>query len=426
ISAIQIFNFHPYVLAFCPDSTDVYEITDKSSPPRHITSLTPPSKGTFRSGTIFLRPGAVIVDPSRDAIIIVENRLHVWNLHSGQEQRTIDLFGTVSEFPIIYDKGRVLVTLTDEAEEEGEERTDFWILACNPFGLEPTDYDFITQIRIPAPERHEVYNHVLYSREHGVVVGQHISLTSQPLKLHYWSPKRQPDDESQPPTHTISLPMTLDGARSMLAQYAVSIDDHRFVLSTLETVLGSPDVPGSSQTVIRAHVLPSLETIWEADPIPGQAHAIYHLPKQGVTIAFGKANESIDDDDPVHATWIVVVDVEHGKRLQFTKLNHREIEKKIFFCSLTTSVTEEGEIVPSDEPEIVFVSGQGEVATLPIARYLKEGLTAGQFGALEKTIQSSDFRLDEDYVSLLSNQVSIGQLSVAAMGGDNLLSLFTW
>lgn len=421
LKASQVHLAYPYVVAFSEEGTNIYEIT--SSALKHISSLTPPYDGFFRGGEIYLREGAVIVDPSRDTIIIVENKVHVWNLHDGQHQNTIGLFGTICDIPIIYDEGRVLVTLSDETEEEGEQRTDFWVLACNPFDLEPQGYSYLTEVRIPALEDNQLFHHVLSSAEHGVVVGEHTSLTTKPLRLHYWSPEGQPYDDSMPPAHTIEIPITLSDADSMLAQYATLIDDNTFALATLETVLGSPDAPGVHQTVIRAHSLPSLNTLWQADAIPGKAEHLYHLANQRIIIAIGKESEGIDDS-PDYATWIVALDAEHGKRLQYTKLNHQKIGKEVVACSLTTSVTEEGKIVPSDKPDIVFVTDKGDISTFSLATFLEEGLPVGHPGALEKTVHSSGLQLKE--VERLPGRVSIGQRSVAALDDDGSLSVFTW
>ncbi|KAJ8072666.1 hypothetical protein PM082_016225 [Marasmius tenuissimus] len=421
LKAVRIHLSYPYVIAFSTEATNVYEI--KTSALQHISSLTPPSEGFFREGAIYLREGAVIFDPSRDAIIIVEKQVHVWNLHDGQLQNTIGLFGTVCDLPIIYDNGRVLVTLADETEEEGEQIAEFWVLACNPFDLEPQGCDYLTQLRIAAPEQHQLYHHVHASAEHGVVVGEHISLTRNPLKLYYWSPEGQPYDESVPPAHSIDIPITLSDADSMLAQYATSIDDNRFALATLETVLGSPDAPGVHQTVIRAHSLPTLNILWQDGPIAGTIKHIYHLASQGVIIAFGKVSEGLDDD-PDCATWIVALDAQQGRRLQFTKLNHQKIGKKIVSCDLTTSVTEEGKIVPSDNPDIVFVTNKGDVSAFSLAAFLEEGLPSDHSGALEKTVHSSGLRLKD--VDRLPGRVSIGQKSVAALDDDGSLSVFTW
>ncbi|KAK1224108.1 hypothetical protein PQX77_013051 [Marasmius sp. AFHP31] len=421
LRAVRIHLSYPYVIAFSTEATNVYEI--KSSALQHICSLTPPSEGFFRDGSIYLREGAVIVDPSRDAVIIVENKVHVWNLHDGQLQNTIGLFGTVCDLAIIYDNGRVLVTLADETEEEGEQTTEFWVLACNPFDLEPQGYDHLTQLRIAAPEQHQLYHHVYASAEHGVVVGEHISLTRNPLKLYYWDPEGQPYDESMPPAHSINIPITLSDADSMFAQYAVSIDNNRFALATLETVLGSPDALGVHQTVIRAHSLPTLNILWQDDPIAGTIKHIYHLASQGVIIAIGKVSEGLEDD-PDYATWIMALDAEHGKRLQFTRLNHQKIGKKIVSCDLTTSVTEEGKIVPSDNPDIVFVTNKGDVSTIPLAAFLEEELPLDHPAALEKTVHSSGLRLKD--VDRLPGRVSIGQRSIAALDDDGSLSVFTW
>jgi len=67
----------------------------------------------------------------------------------------------------------------------------------------------ITELRIPALEDNQLFRHVLPSAEHGVVVGEYKSLTTKPLRLHYWSPEGQPYDDSMPPVPTIDIPTTV-------------------------------------------------------------------------------------------------------------------------------------------------------------------------------------------------------------------------
>ncbi|KAF9265807.1 hypothetical protein L218DRAFT_1075365 [Marasmius fiardii PR-910] len=421
LKADEVHLFHPYVVTFSSDATNIYEI--KSSELHHITSTSEPV-------TDYLRKGAVIIDPSRDALITVGNKVHVFNLHSGELQNTIGLFGTLSDSTIIYDRGRVLVTLSDEMEtDDGETAEEYWILSCNPFDLEPKGYSFLTQIRVACTESHMHYHHVLSTSEYGVVIGQHTTLTSQPLLLHYWSPEGQPDDESQPPAHTVEIPMTSAGAESIQAEKAVSIDSDCFALATLEAVMGCLDAPGTYQTVIRTHQLPTLETLWEDQPIDGTIKHFYHLPSEGIILAIGLLAERGDDsniDNPDYATWIVALDVENGQRKQFTKLNHRKIGKGLVACDITTSVTEDGEIIVSEDPSLVFVSSKGDVATFPFSKFLNEGLPSDMFGVLEDKSHSSGLQLEDIPRLTLTKRASIGEGTAAVLDDEGFLSLFTW
>ncbi|KAK7049715.1 hypothetical protein VNI00_005746 [Paramarasmius palmivorus] len=414
----QVYLSYPYLVTFADEATNVYEI--QSSSLQHVTSLSQTITG-------YIREGAIIIDPSRDALIIVQSNVFVFNLHDGQLQKTLTLFGTLTDAPILYDRGRVLVTLSDETDEDGEQKEDFWILSCNPFDLEPAGYSFLTQIRRPCTDKHMLYNHVLSSHEGGVVVGQHTSFTNQPLKLHYWSPEGQPYDDSLPPAYTVDIPITLPEGNAIEARYAASIDDDCFALCTVEAQLGVLDGPGVHQSVIRTLSLPSLDILWTAQAIDGQVNHVYHLRSEGIVLAIGTVSERNDSNggDANNATWIVALDVEHGERRQFTKFNHRNIGKELVRCSLTTSATEEGEVTVSDEPDIVFITSGGDVAKVSVSKFLEEGLPSDEFGALE-IAQSAGIQLKDVSRLTLSRRASISQQSVVVLDDGGVVSVFTW
>ncbi|KAG7086519.1 hypothetical protein E1B28_002471 [Marasmius oreades] len=414
--ADQVYVSHPYVVTFSGEATNIYEI--ESSGLQHITSLSEPV-------TDYLPQNSVIVDPSRDALIIAGKRVYAFNLHDGQLQNTIGLFGT-SHGPTIYDRGRVLVTLSDDTEEDEEE---CWILACNPFDLEPAGYSFLTEIRVARTETFMHYHLVHSSAEYGVVVGQHTSKTQQPLILHYWSPEGQPYDDSLPPIYTVEIPMTLECAESIIADYAASIDDDCFALATLETVLGSPDAPGTHQTVVRTHQLPTLETLWESQPVDGRLIHFYHLPAEGIILAIGSLVEWEDSSNPDnigYGTWILALDVENGERKQFAKLNHRKIGKELVECDITTCVAEDGEIIVSEDPNLVFISSVGDIATLPFSKFLDEGLSSDTFSRLHETCHSSGLQLKDIPRLTVTKRASVGDGSAAVLDDDGFLSIFTW
>ncbi|KAI3616688.1 hypothetical protein WG66_011499 [Moniliophthora roreri] len=419
LRAEQIHLSYPYLFTFSEEATNIYEI--RSSSPHHIATLSQNIEGYFREGSI-------IIDPSRDALIVVCNSVMVFNLHDGQLQKNLGLFGTLTDTPIRYDRGRVLVTLSDDEEQDGEEKEYFWILSCNPFDLELPGYSFLTQIQRASAEKNMLYSHVLPSREGGVVVAQHTSYTDQPMKLHYWSPEGQPYDESLPPAYTVDIPMTLEDGSSIEARDAVPIDETTFALCTVEMVLDCLDSPGSHQSVIRVVSLPALDTLWSSDPIVGEAKHIYHVPGEDIVLIIGVVSEREDPkgDSADYATWIAAFDTQSGERRQFTKLNHRKIGKRLVGCRLTATVTEKGDIVPSDEPDIVFLTSIGDVATFSLSKFLTEGLPSDDFAPLEKSSLSSGLQLKDIGRRTLDRRVCISQGSTAVVDDESLISIFTW
>ncbi|KAK7049709.1 hypothetical protein VNI00_005740 [Paramarasmius palmivorus] len=406
--ADQVYLSYPYLVTFSERATTIFEIQPPSSL-RRITCLSQTITG-------YLQDGAVI------------NKIVVFNLHAGELQNTLSLFGQVTDAPIQYDHGRVLVTVSDETEEDGETKEDFWILACNPFDLEPAGYSFLTQIRRPCTEQHMLYSHIFPSRNHGLVVAQHTALTQQPLKLHYWSPEGQPYDESLPPSRTIEIPITLDDAGSMEARHAVAINDDTLAFSTVETVLDFLDGPGIYQSIIHVASLPSLEILWSSEPIDGEAKHVYHAVNEGIVLAIGIASERDDPDadSPDYATWLVALDAQNGKRRQFTKLNHRKIGKELVECSLTTSVTDVGEVMTSNAPDIVFVSSKGEVTALPLSKFLEDGLPSDDAIVLERSCHSSGLHLKDIFRLTSSRRASLGHKTAVVVDDEGVVSLFTW
>lgn len=419
LQAKQVFASSELVIAFGEDETSIYNV--RQSPPQKFASLEPPFEGFFRRGEIYLREGAVIVDSLRNAIIIVENQLHVWNLSDGGIERSMGLFGSIYE-SVLYDNARVLVVTADETIENGETQEETWMLVCNPFNLEPESYNFSSTACIPTFDRLQFFHPALFSVQHGILCGEHTSLTSQPLRLHYWKPAMPTGDDMGPPARTMEIPITLPEAESIVAKYATPCGDDAIALCTLETVLDCLDGPGVHQSTIRLIRTPSLEAAWEADPIPGRISSLHYVNEHKVVTAIGKSALNVENE-VIHFTWIVALDAGTGQQLQFTRLHPTSLGGRLVACELAQSA-ENFQSAASSVAEIIFVTATGNIAKLSLTAYLSDGLSSENIAKLVDNVYSSSLKLRE--VLRLDGRLSIGHRCIAAVDDDGLLSIFRW
>ncbi|KAJ2978405.1 hypothetical protein NQ176_g3828 [Zarea fungicola] len=420
LQAKQVFASPGFVIAFCEDATLVYNV--RQSPPQQVASLEPPFEGFFRGGEIYLREGAVIVDSLRDAVIIVENQLHVWGLGDGRCQRSIGLFGSIYE-SVLYDNGSVLVATADEKIEDGETEEETWMLVCNPFNLEPEGYDFSSTACIPTPDRLQFYHPALFSVAGGILAGEHTSLTEQPLKLHYWKPATPTGADMGPPVSRTEIPISLPEAESIVAKYATTGGDDAIVLATLETVLDCPDGPGVHQSTIRLIRTPSLEIAWEADPIPGRISSLHYINECKVVIAIGKSALDVEDK-LIHFTWIVALDAQTGQKIQFARLHPDSLGGRLVACKLVQPPETLKDIALSGVAEIILVTAAGNIAKLSLTSYLDDGLSSENIAKLAENVNSSKLKFQE--VLRLDGRLSISHQCIAAVDDDGFLSIFRW
>ncbi|KAK7053163.1 hypothetical protein VNI00_003782 [Paramarasmius palmivorus] len=407
VAAECIHLSYPYLFAFKEEGTEIYRIQKACL--YHIA--------TISQSLVYF--GGVLVDPSRDTVIIEQERLYVFNLHTGRQVKTISLFGSPRTHLISYDHGLVQVTVEGRAGEPPVEEDG--ILVLDPFGPESAEQEYSIHIRRPRTNNFFVTNHVFFPQGGGAVIVEHSAYSDGPLQLLYWkSEDLQPNNASSSPTRSIDIPMTLPGGDLIEAIHSTPIDGSTFALCKGDIHMGG----NARLTTIYAISVPSLDIVWSAESIVGESTSIHYVPTQGVVVVIGEAEENLS----YARSWIVALDAQTGALRRFTTFHMQEMGKRLIACQLTTCLSEEGLVTVAENPYIVLFFQDGDVAILSLADFLEKGIPDNDWEALMEWSMycATHLRVDNWIQRRAGKSIGISNNCVAVLDDEDKIAVLTW
>ncbi|KAK7053162.1 hypothetical protein VNI00_003781 [Paramarasmius palmivorus] len=405
VKAQSIYLCYPYLFIFLEESTEIYRVQETSL--QYVVTVS----------RAFPHCGSVLVDPSRDVVIIEQEHLFIFNLHTGRHVKTSSLFDSPRTHLLSYDNGLVRVALEGRGGAAPVEEDA--ILVFDPLGLESAEQEYLIQIRRPRTNTFFITNHVFFPPKGGAVIVEHSAWSAGPLKLLYWRPEDLAKSTSSP-TRSIEIPMSLPEGDLMEAIHSVAVGESTFAFCKQDIHMGAD----GRLTAIYAISIPNLDILWSTVPIEGEPNSIHYVPEQNMIVAIGRTTEYLS----YTSTWIVALDAQTGERRRFTTFHNRKLGKKLVICQLTTNLSDDGTITVLDNPDLVFVFLEGDIIVHSLIDFLGKGLPDDDLSTLAETSMccTSDVRFNNWYQRLDGKSIGISNRCVAIVDDEDEIAVLTW
>ncbi|KAF9263221.1 hypothetical protein L218DRAFT_1077436 [Marasmius fiardii PR-910] len=363
------------------------------------------------------QPG-VVFDLSRNPVIIIHHiaGVYAFNIQTGE---LIGKFRTIGPLSYggepIYDDGRVFLTAYESFPEQDEHERDYWIL------------EYVTHLHPPNVVQYPSVSPLLRKNIgfFSLTTEKRAKLSSrrkEPLKLHSWDAEslQDNDDCDIPPTETIEIPISFPRAFYIRMEHSgVAV-----TVFCMQEPCEFSHAPGSHQSLLHLHQVPSLEILWTSSFIEGPIGQMYYIPDRHVIFAEG--HKGIDwpeaDFGWVYAR-ILALDATDGKRLQYVEYGGALGEDNLESCRLKTVGTDKGKVAVSEDSDIVWWTKCGDVLTYPLSRFLDHGLPPKDFRPLKRRLGPE--QLPEDFPEC--DGMRAGNRCVVLGGGEGKLAVIvTW